>query len=64
MDEGMTRPSMSSSNSSSVSTLETEAEEVDEGEAFAKPRVEYASDDWEDVVWSLSSHSRDCLEPR
>jgi hypothetical protein len=47
-----------------VSGSDTEEVELDEGEALAKPRVEYASEDCEEEVWSLSPHSREFFEER
>lgn len=49
---GMTSPSSSLSSSSSpslsVSGREAEVAELEEGEASARPRFEYVSDDWDD----------------
>jgi hypothetical protein len=38
--------------------------ELDEGDASANPRVEYASEDCDDDVWSLSPHSKEFLDDR
>lgn len=38
--------------------------EFEDGEAPAKPREEYASDDCEEDVWSLSPHSSEFFEER
>lgn len=36
--------------------------ELEEGDASAKPSEEYASDDCDDDVWSLSPHSNEFFE--
>lgn len=56
----MTIPS-SSSSSSSVSVSGNDAEEDEDS---AKPRVEYASEDWEDEELSFSPHSSEFFDAR
>ena len=56
-------PSSSSSPSLSLLGREVEVAEFDDGEASARPRLEYVSDDCEEDVW-LSPHSREVFEDR
>lgn len=61
---GRTRPSSSSSSSSvSVSGSDADDVEFDEDDASAKPRVEYASEDWDEDELSFSPHSSEFFEP-